>query len=324
MKLKTRTLILLNIAVFLAGWTGIFGRIISLGGLPLVWYRSMIAVVCLAGVLFVLRAASRRRADTPGTEQPVLFPKPYQDGSQGTKPSDLFPGWRGALMIAGCGVLLGIHWVAFYASIQASNVSVGVACIATSCFFTALFDPIINRHKVSWKDFLISFIAIAGILLIFSLDVRYRLGIALGLLSAAVYSVFAILNVRVAASTGQDSAGMLFYELIGCVIFLALCMPVYTHLYPDLPAVPSRSDFWNLLVLGSVFTIIPFLLQIHALRHLAAFTVNVVYNLEPVYSIIFAAILFGETREVGPSFWYGLCLIIISVLLQSRRSLRSA
>lgn len=306
MKLKTRTLILLNIAVFLAGWTGIFGRIISLGGLPLVWYRSMIAVVCLAGVLFLLRAASRRR-----------------DGISGGN-NTLFPGWRAALMIAGCGVLLGIHWVAFYASIQASNVSVGVACIATSCFFTAIFDPIINRHKVSWKDFLISFIAIAGILLIFSLDVRYRLGIALGLLSAAVYSVFAILNVRVAASTGQDSAGMLFYELIGCVIFLALCMPVYTHLYPDLPAVPSRSDFWNLLVLGSVFTIIPFLLQIHALRHLAAFTVNVVYNLEPVYSIIFAAILFGETREVGPSFWYGLCLIIISVLLQSRRSLKSA
>lgn len=307
MNLKTRTLILLNIAVFLAGWTGIFGRIISLGGLPLVWYRSMIAIVCLAGVLFVLRAASRSRAGIPGG-----------------KDNDLFPGWRAALMIAGCGVLLGIHWVAFYASIQASNVSVGVACIATSCFFTAIFDPIINRHKVSWKDFLISFIAIAGILLIFSLDVRYRLGIALGLLSAAVYSVFAILNVRVAASTGQDSAGMLFYELIGCVIFLALCMPVYTHLYPDLPAVPSRSDFWNLLVLGSVFTIIPFLLQIHALRHLAAFTVNVVYNLEPVYSIIFAAILFGETREVGPSFWYGLCLIVISVLLQSRRSLKSA
>lgn len=267
----------------------------------------MIAVVCLAGVLFVLRAASRRRA-----------------GVSGGNNTDLFPGWRAALMIAGCGVLLGIHWVAFYASIQASNVSVGVACIATSCFFTAIFDPIINRHKVSWKDFLISFIAIAGILLIFSLDVRYRLGIALGLLSAAVYSIFAILNVRVAASTGQDSAGMLFYELIGCVIFLALCMPVYTHLYPDLPAVPSRSDFWNLLVLGSVFTIIPFLLQIHALRHLAAFTVNVVYNLEPVYSIIFAAILFGETREVGPSFWYGLCLIVISVLLQSRRSLKSA
>ena len=294
MKLKTRTLILLNIAVFLAGWTGIFGRIISMGGLPLVWYRSMIALAVLAAVLPVLRKVS---------------------SGSGLKA----PGLRDAARIAGCGVLLGIHWVAFFASIQASNVSVGVACIATSCFFTSFFDPAINRHRLSWKDFFISFIAIAGILLIFSLDVRYRLGIALGLLSAAVYSIFAILNIRVAESSGQDSANMLLYELIGCVLFLALCMPFYIHLNPDLPAVPNRSDFWSLLILGSVFTIIPFLLQIHALRHLSAFTVNIFYNLEPVYSIIFAAILFGETREVGPSFWAGISLIIISVLLQSRR-----
>ncbi|MBR3012687.1 MAG: DMT family transporter [Bacteroidales bacterium] len=286
---RTETLILLHLAVFLAGWTGIFGRIISLGGLPLVWYRSMVALGVLAAVL----ALTRR-----------LYRVPL----------------AAVLRIAGCGVLLGIHWVAFYASIKASNVSVGVACIATSCFFTAIFEPLINRHGLSWKDFLISFIAIAGIMLIFSLDVRYRLGIALGLLSAAVYSVFAILNVRVADDSGQDSATMLLYELVGCVVFLALCMPVLVKLNPGTPAVPTRSDFWALLALGSVFTIIPFLLQIHALRHLSPFTVNVAYNLEPVYSILFAAIIFAETREVGPSFWLGISLIVISVVLQSRRT----
>ena len=290
MNTRSRTLILLHIAVFLAGWTGIFGRIISLGGLPLVWYRSIVALAALAAVLALLRRLHRVPA-------------------------------AGALRIAFCGILLGIHWVAFFASIKASNVSVGVACIATSCFFTAIFDPIINRYRLSWKDFLISFIAITGILLIFTLDVRYRLGIALGLLSAAVYSLFAILNVRVATSTRQDSSTMLFYELIGCVLFLALCMPFYVRLNPDLPAFPDRKDFWALLALGSVFTIIPFLLQIHALRHLKPFTVNVTYNLEPLYSILFAAIIFGETREVGPSFWAGLVLIVISVVLQSRRQL---
>lgn len=287
---RTQTLILLHVAVFLAGWTGIFGRIISLGGLPLVWYRSIIALAALAAVL----ALTRRLRRVPAAA---------------------------IARIAACGALLGIHWVAFYASIKASNVSVGVSCIATSCFFTAIFNPLLNRHKLSWKDFLVSFISIAGILLVFSLDVRYRLGIALGLLSAAVYSVFAILNVRVASDTGQDSATMLLYELAGSVLFLAACMPVYVRLNPALPAVPSQTDLWGLLALGSVFTIIPFLLQIHALRHLSAFTVNVAYNLEPVYSIIFAAILFGETREVGPSFWAGLLLIVFSVLLQSRRSI---
>lgn len=285
---NTGTLILLHVAVFLAGWTGIFGRIISLGGLPLVWYRSMVPVAALAAVMALMRRLHRVRATD-------------------------------VLRIAGCGALLGIHWVAFYASIKASNVSVGVACIATSCFFTAVFDPLLNRHSLSWKDFIISFIAIAGILLIFSLDVRYRLGIALGLLSAAVYSVFAILNIKVASSSGQDSATMLLYELIGCVLFLALCMPFYVRLNPELPSFPSGTDLWSLLALGTVFTVIPFLLQIHALRRLSAFTVNVAYNLEPVYSILFAAIIFGETREVGPSFWFGISLIIISVLLQTRR-----
>lgn len=281
-------MILLHLAVFLAGWTGIFGRVISLGGLPLVWYRSMVALAALAAVL----ALSRRLHRVPAAD---------------------------ILRIAGCGALLGIHWVAFFASIKASNVSIGVACIATSCFFTAVFDPLVNRHRLSLKDFIISFIAIAGILLVFSLDVRYRLGIALGLLSAAVYSVFAILNIRAAGHSGQDSATMLLYELVGCVLFLAFCMPFQARLDPGTLTVPKGTDVWALLALGSVFTIIPFLLQIHALRNLSAFTVNVAYNLEPVYSILFAAVLFGETREVGLSFWLGIALIVISVFLQSRR-----
>ena len=165
---------------------------------------------------------------------------------------------------------------------------------------------------------LISFIAIAGVLLIFSLDVRYRLGIALGLLTAALYSVFSILNINVARQTGEDSATMLFYELIGGVLFLTLCMAVYAPFAAE-PIVPTGSDRIWLLLLGSVFTIIPFLFQLHALRHLSAFTVNLAYNLEPLYSIAIAALLFGEHREVGPSFWLGVVLIVTSVLIQTRR-----
>ena len=210
----------------------------------------------------------------------------------------------------------------FYASIQASNVSVGVACIATTCFFTAIFNPLIGHKKFSWPEVLISFISIAGVLLIFSLDVRYRLGIAFGLLSAAIYSVFAILNINVANRTGEDTATMLLWELVGGALFLSLCMPLYTRLFPAEPVTPARIEVVWLLLLGSVFTIVPFLFQLQALRKLNAFTVNLTYNLEPVYSIAIAALLFGEQREVGWSFWAGLVLIIISVLLQTRRVAR--
>ena len=288
MKENTRTLIILHIAVFLAGWTGIFGRMISLGGLSLVWIRMLVSVATLVVVLALTRHLHKI------------------DG-------------RAWLQIAGCGVLMALHWVAFFASIQTANVSVGVACIATSCFFTTLFEPLINRTRVSWKEILISFISIAGVLLIFSLDVRYRLGIALGLLSAALYSIFAILNVNVATRTGQDTPTMLLWELVGGALFLTFCLPIQARLLPSEAIVPVGSDWLWLLLLGSVFTIVPFLFQLQALRKLSAFTVNLTYNLEPVYSIALAALLFHETREVGWSFWLGLALIVISVLLQTRR-----
>lgn len=288
MKDTTRTLIILHLAVFLAGWTGIFGRLISLGGLPLVWYRIMVSVVTLALILGLTGRLHR-------------------------------VGRSALLRIAGCGVLLALHWTCFYASIQASNVSIGVACIATTCFFTAVFNPLINRTRLDWKEILISFISIAGVLLIFSLDVRYRVGIAWGLLSAAIYSVFAILNINVGEKTGQDTPTMLLWELVGGGLFLTLCIPLYTRLFPAASITPAGNDLLWLLLLGSVFTVIPFLFQLQALRKLNAFTVNLTYNLEPVYSIAFAALLFGEHREVGWSFWLGLALIIFSVLLQTWR-----
>ena len=288
MRDTTRTLIILHLAVFLAGWTGVFGRLIQLGGLPLVWYRIMVSVGTLALVLALTGRLHR-------------------------------VGRRALLQIAGCGVLLALHWTCFFASIQASNVSIGVACIATTCFFTAIFNPLVNRMAVDWKEIIISFISIAGVLLVFSLDVRYRVGIAWGLLSAAIYSIFAILNVNVARRTGEPTDTMLLYELAGGVLFLTLCIPLYVKILPDASIAPSGRDLLWLLLLGSVFTVIPFLFQLQALRKLSAFTVNLTYNLEPVYSIAIAAILFDEIHEVGWSFWLGLALIVISVLLQTRR-----
>jgi drug/metabolite transporter (DMT)-like permease len=116
---------------------------------------------------------------------------------------------------------------------------------------------------------------------------------------------------------------MLLYELIGGVLFLTLCIPAFRALYPAEPVVPVGSDLVSLLALGSVFTVIPFLFQLQALRKLTAFTVNMAYNLEPVYSIAIAAVLFGELQEVGFSFWVGIFLIVLSVVLQTYSVVRS-
>lgn len=291
--MKTRAFLLLHLAVLLAGGTGILGRLISLGGLGLVWYRMLVAVVTMLLTLLCLRrkfAVSRRNG----------------------------------LRIAACGMLLTLHWVAFFASIKASNVSAGVACIATSCFFTSLFDPLLNRHKVSWRDVLISFIAIAGILLVFSLDVRYRMGITLGILSAALYSLFSVCNVRTAQATGTDSSTMLIWELIGGAALLTLIVPLYVLLSHTPLPVPAPGDMLPIVLLGSLFTVVPIFLQVHVLRTLSAFTVNITYNLEPIYSIILAAIIFNEAREVGLSFWIGIVFIVISIILQTIRTIHKS
>lgn len=258
--------------------------------LPLVWYRMLFAIV----VLLVIMLLTGSLCKVPA---------------------------RDLIKIVSCGFLLAVHWVLFYGSIKASNVAVGVICFAPAGFFTALIEPAINRHRPSWKQILFSSISIIGIIMIFSLDTRYRLGILMGLFSAATYSVFSILNKNVAAQTGQSSSTMLLYELSGGAFLLTLLMPFYHLAFPAMPVVPGQSDLMMLLLLSSMFTVLPLFLQIHVLKSLSAFLVNITYNLEPIYSIIFAMALFNESRELSISFWIGVSLVVLSVVLEilSRR-----
>lgn len=285
---RTGAILKLNIAVVLAGATGLFGRMISLSELPLVWYRMVFAVILLAGMMAFSKS---------------LHIMPF----------------RHMAKIVGCGAILSLHWLFFYGSIKASNVSVGVICFAAAGFFTALLEPLVNRHGASLKQIVFSSIALAGIMMVFSLDTRYRTGILMGVFSASMYSVFSIFHKNVAGETGQGSGTMLLYELAGGVILLGLFMPFYHAADPLVPVVPALRDLVMLLLLSSVFTVLPLFLQIQALRTLSPFLVNITYNLESVYSIFFAMLLFGESRDLSLSFWAGVSLVVLSVLLEVRR-----
>lgn len=146
----------LHLSVLLAGATGIFGRLISLNEGLLVWYRML-----LAGLLFALLSGVRRQL-SPGI------------------------GWKEVFKIGGIGILLGLHWVFFYGSIKASNISIGVVCFSLVSFFTAFLEPWINRHRISVKEVLFSLLTLLGIALIFHLDTRYRQGILLGITSSVL------------------------------------------------------------------------------------------------------------------------------------------
>jgi drug/metabolite transporter (DMT)-like permease len=224
------------------------------------------------------------------------------------------------LRMMGVGALLAIHWVFFFGSIKASNVSIGVVCFSSASLFTALLEPAINRRRISGKDVWISLIPLAGILLIFHFDVRYRIGILLGIIGALLAALFVITNKQVAK--GRSSVTVLFYEMMGGFLCLSLLMPFYLRYFPVATILPGPADFLWLLVFAVGCTVLLQILQIEALRNISAFTLNLSYNLEPVYSIVIAMLFLGEAKELNFSFYIGLGLIFLSVLFQSKQVLR--
>ena len=290
--------LLLHLSVFIAGYTGVLGRLITLDSAILVWWRMAAAAVLMYLYLHVsARMQTRRRgADARGASL-----RRY--------------GINDVLQMGGVGMLLCLHWVFFYASIKASNVSIGVVCFSLVGFFTALFEPIINRHRFSGREFLFSLLTILGIYLIFQFDARYRLGIALGVVSSALYALFAITNQRVGKH--YEPKNMLLWEMVGGLIGLTCLIPIYNMFIPVGRLYPVGMDYPYLAFMVVVCTIGLCLLQIIVLQKIPAFTVNLTYNLEPVYSIILSMFIFSEYKELNFSFCIGIALIIISVVLQT-------
>ena len=248
----------LHASILLAGATGLFGKIITISELPLVFYRVLFSALFLAFVMGVQHRLHR------------------------------LP-WRQVAMMMGCGVLLAVHWVCYYGSIKMANVSIGAVCFALVGFFTAIIEPIIGRHRPSWRELLLSLLTVCGIMLIFGFDVRYRC------LSSLLYSFFSVLSKRVQATTGRASSTMLLYELTGGGIMLAIATLAYSVAVPQAVVAPSSHDLIALLVFASLFTIGPFLLQL----------------------------LFGEAGELSLAFWGGIALILLSVAVQTILAVRS-
>ncbi|MDR0844325.1 MAG: DMT family transporter [Tannerella sp.] len=273
----------LHLSILLAGCTGLFGKLITLNEGLLVWYRVLITSL-LFTILLVIWKKFRKIS------------------------------LHDFLRIGGVGALLSLHWLFFYGSIKASNVSIGVVCYSSVGIFTAIFEPLINHRSISRKEILFSLIALFGVVFIFSFDMRYRLGIGLGIISSALAALFTITNKRV--SMKHPTSTTLLYEMYGGLLFISLLIPIYLHFFPVVTIIPSQTDCIYLLLFAFFCTICMYILQIQALKKISAFTVNLSYNLEPIYSILLAMLIFGEARDLNASFYIGLSLIIISVIMQ--------
>jgi len=279
-------LIKLHTAVFLVGFTGILGVLIQLSEMPLVWYRIMITVVSL----LVLLKWRGQQLQLPAASIKKL------------------------LLI---GSVIALHWVCFYGSIKLSNVSIALVCFSSTGLFTALLEPLLVTGKIRWVEVLLGLFSLAGIYLIFHFDDRYQTGIIVGLVSAILAALFSVLNKKHLAIA--DAQVIMLYELAGGLLVLTLLMPLYIYFFPHTVLFPSLSDWGWLLILSWVCTIVAMKLMLESLQKVSAFTQNLSLNLEPVYAIIMAFILFDENKDLQPSFYYGVGLILFSVVLQMMR-----
>ena len=281
-----KAFIQLHIAVLLAGLTGVLGKLISLNEGLLVWYRLLLT----APSLWLL--ALLRKQDVRIDKRDV---------------------WR----IFGIGGIAALHWVAFYGSIKYSNVSVSLLCFSAIGFFTAIIEPLILRHRVDVVELLLGLLVIVGIFFIFQVDPHFKTGIIIGLVSALLGSLFPVLNKRILQRVSPENVTL--YELSGGFLVLTALMPLYLWLFPAPSLLPGWQDLGWLLILAWACTVLAFNLSMSALQKISAFTVNLSYNLEPVYGILLAFLLFREDKYLSGGFYVGFFLILLSIVLQTVR-----
>lgn len=276
----------LHAAIFLAGFTGVLGRLITINEGLLVWYRMFFSAVFLLGLSF--------------------FSKKIK-----------FLPWRQALPLVGIGSIVALHWVFFYGSVKYSNVSVSLVCFSTMGFFSAFLDPLISKRKMDLVEMLLGIMVMLGVYLIFHFDQGFRWGILYGIISSLLGAVFTIINKKYVDK--HDAQVITFYELGGGWLSLNFILPFYLQFVAFSSFFPSLSDLLWLLVLSLLCTVLAFNLSIKALKKISPFTVNLSYNLEPVYGILLAFVIYKEHLELGLSFYAGLLIIFLTVVIQTIR-----
>lgn len=274
----------LHLAVFLAGFTGILGRLITLNEALLVWYRLLITVLTL-WVLYLLQRKVQRIS------------------------------WKAIARIAGVGVIVALHWVTFYASIKYANVSVALVCFSSTGFFTAILEPLITRQPFSKNELLLGILVIAGISLIFHFDPQFKTGMILGIIAAMLAALFPVYNRLLLQKHTPET--MTLYQLSGAFLFLTIGLPFYLYYIPAGHTVPTITDLGWLLVLAWFCTVWAYNLLMTSLKHISAFTVNLSYNLEPIYGIALAFIVYREDKSLSSTFYIGLLLILLSVAIHT-------
>lgn len=274
------SLLLMHLIVLIWGLTGILGHEISLDAFQLVWWRVLIAIVGI-GCYAVYRGLIKTNSV------------------------------RSLFQLLLCGVVVGAHWITFFAAIKASTISVALCAISTNSFFVALLGPLFGRGPWRLKEFVLSLLVIVGLVIIFQFELQYWKGIVLGLAAAALAAGFSLAN---AGFVQKESAVTIsFWEMVGAFAGVSLYFVVSGGM--DQLGFPHAYDFRCLLFLGLVCTAFAMVVSVEVMKKLSPFTCALTINLEPVYTIVLALLLYGESEFMSLGFYVGLILILSTLVL---------
>jgi drug/metabolite transporter (DMT)-like permease len=216
--------------------------------------------------------------------------------------------------MGGIGLLVAIHWITFFASIKISNVSVALTMLATSPMFIGFLEPLIFKRKIDWRELTVAAVVLVGVGTIFSFDTTYHEGMILGIISAFFASLFATLN-GVLIKT-HDASNISLIELLTASAAIFILMFFTGEVNSELFVLSGQDWFW-ITILALVATSFAFIAFTSIMKVLTPFTTSVAINLEPIYSIILAVMIFGEEEIMGPRFYIGALIIIGAVLLNT-------
>lgn len=277
---KNRDLFLLHFIVFVWGWTAVLGKLITLPALQMIWLRVVIAFIGILGYAFYRK--------TP-----------------------LFPSLKIIVQLLGIGLIVGLHWICFYSAVKVSNISVTLACFATSSLFTSLIEPLFYKKRVLWYEFFFGLVVIGALLMIFNVETKYTLGILLGLGAAFTSSIMAVMNsIMSRKRIGADVISV--YEMIGCWS----CISIFIFILEPNTATCwgiSAHDWFYLVLLAVFCTTIPFVIGVAILKNISPYTMSLTFNLETIYGILFAFFIFKQSEIMSPTFYIGAVIILAIV-----------
>jgi drug/metabolite transporter (DMT)-like permease len=275
----------LHFIIVLWGFTAILGLLIKVQPLDLVFYRTLLASM---GLFLIIRYR----------KLPLLVSSRY------------------TARFIGTGFIIAAHWILFFGSARVSTASVCLAGMATTSFWTSLIEPLVNRRKIRLLEVFFGLIVILGLYMIFHFEFNHALGLSLALISALLASIFTVINSKFTHTHNPHTIS--FYEMAGASLITGIFLPIYYLFFSNgtfFMGLPSSMDWFYLAILAFACTVYPFTVSIELMKRISAFIVNLSINMEPVYGIILAFIIFGDKEKMNAGFYLGTLVILFSVIL---------